>query len=171
MRRRYLIGGIATAAVLVGAGFGVDTAGAHGGMVGSAYGGGLTSGMSATSAVALGAAALAPGPALVDGAGRTLYLFEADSPAMSACNGTCAQVWPPMLTHGSPVTVSGPLSSALVGSIAGSGGDRQVTYNGHPLYYYAGDKKSGDAHGQGLEQFGAPWYVLAPDGNEIDSDG
>jgi predicted lipoprotein with Yx(FWY)xxD motif len=172
MKRGYLIGGIATAAVLVGGGFGVDAAVAHGGgPAGSSYGAGATYGTGMTSAVALGTAALQPGTALVDGAGRTLYLFEADSPTMSACSSTCAQVWPPLLTHGSPVTVSGGAHSGLVGSVARSDGTRQVAYDGHPLYYYAGDRKSGDSHGQGLDQFGASWYVVAPGGNKIDPNG
>ena len=171
MKRRYLIGGIATAAVLVGGGFGVEAVAHGGGPAGSSYGAGPMSGATSSSAVRLGTAALQPGSALVDGAGRTLYLFEADSPTMSACSGACASVWPPLLTHGSPVTVSGAVHSGLVGSVARSDGTRQVTYDGHPLYYYAGDRQSGDSHGQGLDQFGAPWYVVAPGGNKIDPDG
>jgi predicted lipoprotein with Yx(FWY)xxD motif len=172
MKRGYLIGGIATAAVLVGGGFGLDAAGANGGgPAGSSYGAAATSRTGATSAVAVGTAALQPGTALVDGAGRTLYLFEADRPAMSACSGTCASVWPPLLTHGAPVAVSGAAHRGLVGSAARSDGTRQVTYAGHPLYYYAGDARSGESYGQGLDQFGAPWYVVAPGGDKIDPDG
>jgi predicted lipoprotein with Yx(FWY)xxD motif len=172
MKRGYLIGGIATAAVLIGGGFAVDAATAHGGgPTGSPYSAGATSSTGATSPVALGTAVLQPGTALVDGAGRTLYLFEADDPTMSACSGACAQVWPPLLTQGSPVTVSGPAQSALVGSLARGDGTQQVTYDGHPLYYYAGDRNSGDSHGQDLDQFGASWYVVAPSGDKIDHDG
>ena len=171
MRRGYLIGGIATAAVLVGGGFGVEAVAHGGGPAGSSYGAGPMSGATSSSAVRLGTAALQPGSALVDGAGRTLYLFEADSPTMSACSGACASVWPPLLTHGSPVTVSGAVHSGLVGSVARSDGTRQVTYDGHPLYYYVGDKKAGDSTGQGLDQFGAAWYVVTPEGSKIDSGG
>jgi predicted lipoprotein with Yx(FWY)xxD motif len=169
MRRRYLIGGIAAAAVLVGGGIGVDAATANGGgPAGSAYGAGSMSGTATSSADGLGTAALRPGTALVDGAGRTLYLFEADSSTMSACDGGCAQVWPPLLTHGAATAATAPLHSGLVGSVARADGTRQVTYNGHPLYYYVGDKKPGDSSGQGLNQFGAGWYIVAPAGGKID---
>ena len=55
-------------------------------------------------------------------------------------------------------------------SALGRGGTRQVTYGHHPLYYYVGDRKAGDTHGQGLNQFGAKWYVLSPTGSKIDDD-
>jgi predicted lipoprotein with Yx(FWY)xxD motif len=172
MRRRYLIGGIAAAAVLVGGGIGVDAAVANGGgQGGSVYGAGSTSGTATPSAGGLGAAALKPGTALVDGAGQTLYLFEADSSSMSACTGACAQVWPPLLMHGASVPTAAPLQGGLVGSVARADGTRQVTYNGHPLYDYVGDKKTGDSSGQGLNQFGAGWYVVAPGGSKIDEGG
>jgi predicted lipoprotein with Yx(FWY)xxD motif len=122
----------------------------------------------ATSAGGLGTAALKPGTALIDGAGRTLYLFEADSSTTSACTGECAHVWPPLLMHGTATTATAPLHSGLVGSVARADGTRQVTYNGHPLYSYVGDKKAGDSSGQGLNQFGAGWYVVAPAGSKID---
>ena len=107
--------------------------------------------------------------ALAGSQGRAMYLFEADSRTMSACSGGCAQVWPPLLQHGAPVISSGSIQPGLVGSLPRPDGTRQVTYNGHPLYYYVGDKKSGDSTGQGLDQFGAGWYVVAPNGNKIDS--
>jgi predicted lipoprotein with Yx(FWY)xxD motif len=169
MRRRYLIGGIAAAAVLVGGGIGVDAAVANGGgQGGSVYGAGSMSATATSSARGLGTAALTPGTALVDGAGRTLYLFEADSSTTSACTGECAQVWPPLLMHGAATTATSPLHGGLVGSVARADGTRQVTYNGHPLYSYVGDKKAGDSSGQGLNQFGAGWYVVAPAGSKID---
>jgi predicted lipoprotein with Yx(FWY)xxD motif len=169
MRRRFLISGIAAAAVLVGGGFGVDAAVAHGGGgSGSRYGSAAPS--SPSSGVGLGSSKLAPGTALVDGAGRTLYLFEADSPTMSACSGSCASVWPPVLADASAPRVTAPVQAALVGSVRRSDGARQVTYGGHPLYRYAGDDKAGQAHGQGLDQFGAEWYVIAPTGGKIDPD-
>src|SRR3954454_16848067 len=116
MRRRYLVGGIAAAAVLVGGGFVVDAASAGGGGgSGSLYG---SAAPSATPSVArIGTAALAPGTALVDGSGRSLYLFEKDSPTMSACTGACTSVWPPVLAHGSATQASAAVQSALVGSV------------------------------------------------------
>ena len=172
MKRKYLIGGIAAAAVLVGGGFGVDAATANGGgPSGSAYGASSMPGPATPSAVGLTTAALKPGTALVDSTGRTLYLFEADSPRMSNCSGACAQVWPPLLAHGGQAMGSATIQQGLIDSVARPDGTRQVTYDGHPLYYYVGDKEPGHAAGQGLNQFGAAWYVVAPSGKKIDSDG
>ena len=106
------------------------------------------------------------GTILVDAQGRTLYLFKADSRSMSACGGACAAAWPPLVAHGSRI-VGGGADSSLVSTIPRPGGARQLTYNGHPLYLYAGDQKPGDVNGQGVNAFGALWYVLSPTGNQI----
>jgi predicted lipoprotein with Yx(FWY)xxD motif len=97
----------------------------------------------------------------------TVYLFEADKGSASSCSGTCAQVWPPVTTAAS-ATAAGSASSAALGTITRADGTKQVTYKGHPLYYYAKDKDSGDAYGQGVKSFGAPWYVLSPSGSKVD---
>ena len=107
------------------------------------------------------------GQLLVDGQGRTLYLFEADQPGMSSCNGACASAWPPYLSDATPHAGTGVTGSLLGTSARGDDGGTQVTYDGHPLYYYAGDSEPGDTAGQGLDQFGAKWYVLAPGGDKI----
>ena len=75
---------------------------------------------------------------LVDAKGRTLYLFEADKGPMSACGGACASVWPPLMTTGKPTAGPGVTASKL-GTTKRSDGATEVTYNGHPLYTYAGD--------------------------------
>jgi predicted lipoprotein with Yx(FWY)xxD motif len=103
---------------------------------------------------------------LVDSTGRTLYLFEADSGTTSNCSGACAAAWPPLLTTGKPTTAAGARSS-LIGTTKRSDGTSQVTYNGHPLYRFASDTKPGDATGQGVNGFGALWYVLSAAGNPI----
>lgn len=109
------------------------------------------------------------GSILVDSGGRTLYLFEADKAGTSACSGGCASIWPPLMATGT--LHAGPgVQAAKLATIARSGGGRQVSYNGHPLYTYAGDAKAGDTTGQGLDQFGAEWYVLDSRGDKIDSD-
>jgi predicted lipoprotein with Yx(FWY)xxD motif len=108
------------------------------------------------------------GRILVDTRGRTLYLFEADKPNVSNCSGACLSLWPPLTAGKKPQATAGALS-ARIGTIPTSSGKRQVTYQGHPLYLYAGDQKPGDTTGQGLDQFGAAWYVLAPDGNKVDN--
>ena len=96
----------------------------------------------------------------------TVYMFEADKPGTSACSGACASVWPPVTGTAS---VSGHAAKGDLGTITRSDGTKQVTYKGHPLYYYAKDGDSGDAYGQGIKSFGASWYVLAPSGNKIDN--
>jgi len=109
------------------------------------------------------------GNALVDSQGRTLYLFEADKGPMSTCNGACASLWPPDMTSGKPKAGPG-VDAAKLGTTKRSDGTLEVTYNGHPLYRYAPDTKAGQDTGQGLNQFGAKWYVLAASGSKIDSD-
>jgi predicted lipoprotein with Yx(FWY)xxD motif len=106
------------------------------------------------------------GNVLVDSHGRTLYLFKADTGTKSTCFGACAAAWPPLRTTGKPKAGSGAKPS-LVGSTARSDGKRQVTYNGHPLYLYAGDQKPGDTNGQGINGFGARWFALSPRGTQI----
>jgi predicted lipoprotein with Yx(FWY)xxD motif len=99
----------------------------------------------------------------------TVYMFEGDKGASSSCTGACASVWPPVTTSGAPIT-SGSAHSADLGTITRSDGTTQVTYKGHPLYFFAKDKDSGDAYGQGVHGFGADWYVLTPSGSKVDDD-
>jgi predicted lipoprotein with Yx(FWY)xxD motif len=109
------------------------------------------------------------GTVLVTGSGRTLYLFEQDKGTASTCYGACASLWPPLLTGGRAQAGKG-VSAARLGTTRRKDGRREVTYAGHPLYLYAGDHKPGDVTGQDLNQFGAKWYVLAPNGRKIDDD-
>jgi predicted lipoprotein with Yx(FWY)xxD motif len=128
-----------------------------------------TSGRSAAAVVDIRGSKL--GRILVDGQGRTLYLFQADKAGKSSCNGPCASAWPPYLSSGAPQAGTGVTGSLLGTSVrVDDGGGAQVTYHGHPLYYYAGDNEPGDTTGQGLDQFGAKWYVVAPSGNGVDND-
>ena len=106
------------------------------------------------------------GRILVDSKGRTLYLFKQDSGPKSTCFGECASDWPPVRAHGKP-TVGRGLTASKVRTTPRSDGKPQVTYNGHPLYLFAGDKNPGDTNGQGLSAFGAKWYVLSRAGNQI----
>jgi predicted lipoprotein with Yx(FWY)xxD motif len=121
-------------------------------------------------ASAIGTSKDAHGTYLVDGKGRTLYLFEADKPNMSNCDSGCQSIWPAFSAGSKPPVVSGGAVAGKLGMTAPGSGGRIVTYNGHPLYYYAGDKNPGDTSGQGLDQFGAKWYVLDPAGDKIDDD-
>jgi predicted lipoprotein with Yx(FWY)xxD motif len=104
---------------------------------------------------------------LVDGNGRSLYLFEKDRGGRSSCYGGCASLWPPLLSAPHVVRGAG-VSAAKLGTVARRGGGRQVTYAGHPLYSYAGDTRRGQIKGEGLRSFGAPWDIVAPSGKGID---
>jgi predicted lipoprotein with Yx(FWY)xxD motif len=99
----------------------------------------------------------------------TVYLFEADKGAHSTCSGDCAEDWPPVTTDGEP-HASGAAESADLATIMRSDGTKQVTYKGHPLYFFDEDKDSGDTHGQGSKAFGAGWYVMKANGSKIDDD-
>jgi predicted lipoprotein with Yx(FWY)xxD motif len=103
------------------------------------------------------------GQVLVDKAGRTLYLFVADSGASSNCYGQCASYWPPLTTTGKPIVGLGA-NPTLIGTSQRTDGTTMVTYNGHPLYYFVSDQKAGDVKGQGINGFGGPWYVVSPSG-------
>lgn len=107
------------------------------------------------------------GQVLVDGSGRTLYLFAADTSTQSTCNSSaCVQYWPPLLTNGAPQAGAG-VNGSLLGTTKRQDGTTEVTYAGHPLYYFVSDKKSGDVTGQGVNGFGGPWYVVSPSGMQI----
>jgi predicted lipoprotein with Yx(FWY)xxD motif len=111
------------------------------------------------------------GRILVDGRSRTLYLFEKDKHGKSACSGSCAANWPPLLTKGKPKAIGG-VKSSLLGTTKRSNGTTQVTYNKHPLYTFVVDKnKPGSTKGEGLNAFGAEWYVLATSGKKIEKKG
>jgi predicted lipoprotein with Yx(FWY)xxD motif len=109
------------------------------------------------------------GTFLVDAKGRTLYLWEADKGSKSTCNGACAEAWPPLTTSGD-AKAAGQAKSSLLGTTKRADGSTEVTYAGHPLYYYVGDRKPGDTTGQASDGFGAEWYVLSPSGSKIDKD-
>jgi len=100
------------------------------------------------------------GAMLVDGSGRTLYLFTVDEPGVSNCDADCLAAWPPLLTDGEPVA-AGTADPALIGTLSRADGTVQVTYAGWPLYFFAADAAPGDVNGQGVN---GVWFVVAPDG-------
>jgi predicted lipoprotein with Yx(FWY)xxD motif len=106
------------------------------------------------------------GQILVDSSGRTVYLFLADKGPTSVCYTQCAAYWPPVITHGALKAGAG-VNASLLGTTARTDGTTEVTYAGHPLYYFISDKKPGDVTGQGVNGFGAPWYVVAPSGMQV----
>ncbi|MDT4922771.1 MAG: hypothetical protein QOG01_484 [Pseudonocardiales bacterium] len=103
---------------------------------------------------------------LTDSSGRALYLWTPDTMTKSMCSGACATAWPPLTAKGAPTAGTGATASDL-GTISRSDGTKQVTYAGHPLYYFAGDNAAGQTNGEGSNGFGAPWYVVAPSGQQI----
>ena len=102
----------------------------------------------------------------MDGNGRTLYLFEADKGTMSKCGGACASAWPPLTAGGKPTAGSGVVAAKL-GTAKRPDGTTGVTYAGHPLYTYAGDGAPAQTAGEGLTDYGAPWYALSAAGKTV----
>ena len=108
------------------------------------------------------------GQVLVDGQGRALYLFAADKTTESTCYDACAAAWPPQLADkGTTVGAMHGATGSLTGTTTRKDGTLQVTYNGHPLYYFTGDKNPGEITCQAVVNFGAAWYVVDPNGNAI----
>ena len=93
---------------------------------------------------------------LTNAQGLTLYWFAPDSPAASRCTGSCAAYWPPVA--GTPK--AGPRITGKLGTIRRPGGAAQATYDGHPLYTYAGDSAPGQARGNNLDLNGGFWYEV-----------
>jgi predicted lipoprotein with Yx(FWY)xxD motif len=94
------------------------------------------------------------GMILVNARGHTLYLFAKDRNAKSACTGSCARFWPPLLSRGKATAGPG-VKKSLLGTTRRSNGSLQVTYNKHPLYTYVVDKRAGQTNGEGNSLFGA----------------
>jgi predicted lipoprotein with Yx(FWY)xxD motif len=167
MRNRLIPAALAlTALALVAAGCGSGSSSGGGG----AYGGGSKT--TNTTAAASGGTTVSAtknnlGTTLVGPNGRTLYLFEKDSGGKSACtSGGCASIWPALTVKSKPTAGSGVDASKL-GTTAGANGAKIVTYNGHPLYYYTSDVSPGQTTGQGINSFGAQWFVVGTNGDKI----
>lgn len=105
------------------------------------------------------------GTILVTSEGLTLYDFHKDRGGDSSCYDTCAAAWPPLLTNGEP-QAQGAADRSMLGTTKRKDGTVQVTYNGWPLYTYVGDQSPGEANGNDIDQFGAEWYALQPNGQE-----
>ena len=106
------------------------------------------------------------GAFLTSGSGRTVYLWAKDGTNMSACSGACAAAWPPVTATGK-LTATGGAKASDLGTITRSDGTKQVTYDGHPLYYFVGDSAAGQTNGQGSDNFGAKWWLVGASGAEI----
>lgn len=179
---------VATAAIAAGCGSSSDdnaaatteSSGAAATTSSGSASGGYGNSASPSTAPSGGAAAAAGGPATVNTAsgdlgtflvgtdGRTVYLWEGDSGTTSKCTGACAGAWPPLTTTGAP-QASGSAMASLLGTTKRADGAMQVTYNGHPLYYFVKDTGPGSTAGQEVDAFGAEWYAVAPSGKSVES--
>lgn len=115
------------------------------------------------------------GTYLTDGEGRALYLFTADSAGASTCYDACAEAWPPLVAGEAEPAAGSGVRAGLIGTLdrqsaERQGAGRQVTYAGHPLYYYAQDQGSGDTAGQDVHGFGGGWYLVTPAGEALHGD-
>ena len=117
------------------------------------------------SAVGLMTASTSKGTVLVTAQGYTVYMFAIDTPTMSKCNATCLQFWPALT--GMPTAAAGSNLTGKFGTIKGTGGITQATYNGHPLYRFVDDKKPGEVNGNGVNTSGGLWYALTPAGVKL----
>jgi predicted lipoprotein with Yx(FWY)xxD motif len=139
-------------------------------IAGCGSGGGGSS--SATPAASSGAgasvtaASTSLGKIVVGPSGRTLYLFSKDSGKKSNCAGACASNWPPFTASSKPAAAGG-ISASSISLVKRADGSKQVTLDGHPLYYFAGDQAAGQLNGQGVNEFGAKWFTVAPTGSSV----
>jgi predicted lipoprotein with Yx(FWY)xxD motif len=115
------------------------------------------------SGTAVSAQSTSLGPILVDGRGRTVYVFANDKSNVSTCDGVCAADWPPVPAP-SPLSASPPGVQAALGTATRSDGTRQLTVAGHPLYTFSGDSAAGQTKGQGITLNGGLWTVVSPAG-------
>jgi predicted lipoprotein with Yx(FWY)xxD motif len=118
-----------------------------------------------TSPTTIGTGKTALGTILVDSQGRTLYLFTHDASSTSACSGSCATAWPPLVATGAPTAASGA-NAALLGTSKRADGTTQITYNGHPLYRFIKDVNAGETNGQGVVAFDGSWFAVTAAGNQ-----
>ncbi|HEX6702497.1 MAG TPA: hypothetical protein VF101_17350 [Gaiellaceae bacterium] len=148
--RRFALSAIAATAVLVVAAYG-----------------GVASATRTPNGALVGLRKTTLGPVLVDARGRTLYLFEKDRTGKSACEKACVKYWPPLVSRATPRAGKG-VHGSMLGLTRRQDGRRQVTYAGHPLYSFVGDKTAGQTSGEGLTNFGAEWYALAANGRSVE---
>jgi len=102
------------------------------------------------------------GKSLFGPSGKVVYVFGADRGSISHCYGVCAKAWPPLLTRGRPLAGPG-VRAKLLGTTKRKNGRLQVTYNGHPLYYYSADRV-GKVMCQHARMHGGLWLIIKPNG-------
>jgi predicted lipoprotein with Yx(FWY)xxD motif len=135
-------------------------------LVASAYGGSSSASRAPKGAV-VAVRKTTLGPILVDARGRTLYVFAKDLDGKSACDTACVKFWPPLISRAQPRAGAG-VHKSMLGVTKRQDGHRQVTYAGHPLYAFVGDKVAGQTSGEGLTNFGDEWYALGASGRTVE---
>jgi predicted lipoprotein with Yx(FWY)xxD motif len=141
-------------------------AGCGGGGGSSSSSGKPAASSSSASGATVTAATTSLGKIVTGANGRTLYRFAKDTGPTSMCTGACASNWPPYTAKTKPA-VSGGVSASAIKLVKRSDGTKQVTLDGHPLYFFAGDQAAGQINGQGVNEFGAKWYTVAPSGTQV----
>lgn len=119
-----------------------------------------------TSGPSVSSESTSAGKIVVDGKGRALYLFAKDSGPKSTCFGACAKFWPPYTATTKPAGARG-VSAGSITLVKRADGTKQVALDGHPLYYFKGDRAAGQTNGQGLNNFGAKWWLVGPSGSTV----
>ncbi len=114
----------------------------------------------------LGTASTDAGKLITGTNSRTLYFLISDKSAKSGCYGQCAVIWPPVLAARKPAAGPG-VKSSLIGLSRRRDGKRQVTYKGHPLYYYSRDTRRGQIEGAGLTDYFGSWRAISPAGAAV----
>jgi predicted lipoprotein with Yx(FWY)xxD motif len=110
------------------------------------------------------------GAILTDARGRALYLLEGDGAATNGCTATCTVIWPPYLAGAGAVAPAAGdtlVRASLIGTRARENGGVQITYGGHPLYYYLGDRDSTDVLGHHVEDSWGEWALVSPGGRPL----
>jgi len=113
------------------------------------------------------------GSYLTNGNGRSLYMFVKDTKMRarksgSTCYDECSEAWPPFLAENGDIKAGAQIDTTLLGTTKRKDGTIQVTYNDYPLYYYIDDKKAGDVYGQDKKEYSFKWYLVKPNGDEIE---
>ena len=161
------VGGALGAAALVAACSSGGTSSTGATASGTPAGASSSSGGSTSGGTVIETASSSAGTVLTNGSGRAVYLWAKDTGDMSNCTGACAGAWPPVTTTTAAATAAGSAKATDIGTITRSDGTKQVTYDGHPLYYFSGDSGPGMASGQGSDAFGAKWWLVAPAGSDV----
>ena len=167
MKASVRLAGVLAAAALLAAACSSSSKSGNGGSTTTVAAGG--SGGGSAKAVAIETHSGPMGTYLTDSSGRSLYVFAADTAGKSNCSGGCASFWPPF--SGSSASAMSGAQASMLGTITRSDGTKQVTYGGHPLYYFKEDTKAGQTTGQGFDNFGGKWWLVAPSGQPITGSG